>query len=186
MTLGGSFKFLGLDWFEINFAENPGMAFGMQFGGDYGKLILSLIRIFVVLALGYIIYKLVQKKASLLQLHASIFIFAGTLGNLLDSIYFGLIFSSSGSYHRPVPATFLPDKGGYAPVLYGNVVDMLHLPIYEGYWPDWIPFFGGKYLVFFQPVFNIADLAINIGMLIIILFYSRFYQEWQQIKPLSD
>jgi len=183
MALGESFHVFGLDWFRINFTENPGMAFGMEFGFAYGKLILSLFRIVVVVFIGYFIHRLIKQRASFLLLSCISLIFAGALGNILDSIYFGLLFSDSGTYHVPEVATLFPPDGGYAPMLYGKVVDMLYFPLFSGHWPDWVPYFGGKFFLFFQPVFNIADSAISIGVVMAVIFYKRFSHE---IEPPQD
>lgn len=178
MPLGDSFKVLGLDWFRIHFTENKGMAFGIEFGGDYGKLFLSLFRIVVVGFIAYFLNKLIQKKASFLVLTCISLIFAGALGNILDSIFYGVYFSDSGTFHSPRLATFMPSEGGYAGVFYGKVVDMLYFPMIEGFWPKWMPFVGGKYFMFFQPIFNIADSAISLGVFIAIIFYRRFQKEF--------
>jgi signal peptidase II len=177
MALGDSHRVFGWEWFQIHFTENPGMAFGMEFGGDYGKLALSLFRIIVVCFIGYTIHKLAKQKVSYLLLTTASLIFAGAIGNILDSIYFGVLFSDSGSFHLPRVAEFMPPEGGYAPMLYGKVVDMLYFPLVDGHWPDWMPFVGGDYFIFFQPVFNIADTAISIGVFLAIIFYKRFHKE---------
>lgn len=177
MPLGDSFKVLGLEWFQIRFTENRGMAFGMELGGDWGKLVLSVFRILVVSAMGYFIVRLVRKNASFLLLTCIGFIFAGALGNILDSIFYGVLFSDSGTFHSPRIADFMPAEGGYAPVLFGEVVDMLYFPLYEGTWPQWVPFVGGDYLLFFRPIFNIADSAISIGVVLALIFYRRLQAE---------
>ena len=177
MALGESIHFLGLDCFQIHFTENPGMAFGIEFGGVNGKLILSLFRIFVVSFIAYFLYNLIQKKASNLLLACISLIFAGAVGNILDSVFYGVLFSDSGNFHAPRIAEFMPQAGGYAAPLYGKVVDMLYFPLFSGTWPNWMPFVGGNYFQFFQPVFNIADSAISLGVFMAILFYRRFQLE---------
>ena len=160
------------DWFEITFVENPGMAFGMTIPGEYGKLFLSIFRILAVSAIGYYLFDLAKKNKDPLVITAIALVFAGALGNIIDSAFYGLLFSASSSYEI---ARFLPEEGGYAGFLHGKVVDMLHFPIFEGKLPDWFPFWGGEYFEFFRPVFNIADSAITVGVIIILLFQKRFF-----------
>lgn len=161
------------DWFYIHFTENNGMAFGMELAGDYGKLALSLFRLVAVSLIGWYLYKLPSKGASKGLIISGALIFAGALGNILDSAFYGLIFNDS-NYQV---ATFLPQEGGYAPFLFGKVVDMLYFPIYEGFLPEWIPFWGGDYFIFFRPVFNIADTAISCGVASVLLFHRGFFSE---------
>ena len=177
MALGDSFKVFGLDWFHIHFTENPGMAFGLELGGDYGKLILSSFRIVVVCFIAYYLGQLIKRNASYALLTCVSLIFAGAVGNIVDSIFYGVIFSDSGSFHSPEVATFMPAAGGYASVLHGRVVDMLYFPLYEGFLPQWVPWMGGEYFIFFQPIFNIADTSISSGVVLAILFYKRFQAE---------
>lgn len=162
------------DWFIIHFTENPGMAFGFEFGGDWGKLILSLFRIVTV---GFIFYWLNQltKKEDVKTggIVAVALILAGALGNIIDSAFYGLLFSDS---YNDV-ATFLPEGGGYAPFLYGKVVDMFYFPLFKGYLPDWLPFWGGDYFVFFRPVFNLADTAISVGVGLLIVFQKSVFKD---------
>lgn len=186
MALGESFEVLGISWFQIRFTENRGMAFGMELGGDWGKLILSSFRIIVVSFMGYFITRLVKKRVSYWLLACVSLIFAGALGNILDSIFYGILFSDSGTFHIPRVAEFMPEEGGYAPVLFGKVVDMLYFPLFEGFLPEWVPFWGGDYVLFFRPIFNIADSAISIGVVLALLFYRRFQKELDPPKPLNE
>lgn len=181
LGMGEGFSVFG-DWFQIRFTENRGMAFGLELGGDWGKLVLSLFRIIVVSVMAYFITKLIRQKASYLLLGCIALIFSGAVGNILDSIFYGVLFSDSGTFHQPELATFLPKEGGYAPVLFGKVVDMLYFPMYEGFWPEWVPFVGGDYLLFFRPIFNIADSAISIGVFIALIFYRRFQKELESLQ----
>jgi len=171
MFLGQEYKIL--DWFYIHFTENNGMAFGMELGGDWGKLTLSLFRIiFVVFIVVYLI-KLVNKKADQILISSLSLVLAGAIGNIIDGVAYGALFSDS--YHQT--ASFLPETGGYAPLFFGKVVDMFYFPMFKGYLPEWLPYWGGEYAVFFRPVFNIADAAISIGVGIMILFQKRIMKE---------
>jgi signal peptidase II len=171
MFLGQEYKIL--DWFYIHFTENNGMAFGMELGGDWGKLTLSLFRIiFVVFIVVYLI-KLVNKKADQMLISSLSLVLAGAIGNIIDGVAYGALFSDS--YHQT--ASFLPESGGYAPLFFGKVVDMFYFPMFKGYLPEWLPYWGGEYAVFFRPVFNIADAAISIGVGIMILFQKRIMKE---------
>ncbi|HMO39843.1 MAG TPA: lipoprotein signal peptidase [Saprospiraceae bacterium] len=172
MTYGEEFGILGLSWARIHFVENPGMAFGIEFGGGYGKLALSLFRI---LAVGFLIYylrQLIQSHAPMGLLASFALILAGAFGNIIDSAFYGLIFSES-SYHGV--ATMFPEGGGYAGFLYGKVVDMFYFPLYDGTLPEWVPFWGGEEVLFFRPVFNVADSAITAGVLAILIFQRSFF-----------
>ena len=148
MELSEEFSVFG-DWFYIHFTENNGMAFGMEIAGSYGKLILSLFRIVAVSLIGWYLFKLPTKEGATKGLMISgALIFAGALGNIIDSAFYGLIFNDS--YYQT--ASFFPEEGGYAPFLFGKVVDMLYFPLYEGFLPDYLPIWGGQYFVFFRPV----------------------------------
>lgn len=171
---GGGFKMLGLDWARIHFVENEGMAFGITFGGATGKLILSLFRIVMVAFLLYLISTLIKAKEPMGLLISFALIIAGALGNIIDSAVYGIIFSSS-PYHGGLAELF-PAGGGYGSFLHGKVVDMLYFPMVRTHFPSWFPIWGGEPFMFFKPVFNIADSAITIGVVSIILFYRRFFK----------
>jgi signal peptidase II len=165
------------NWFRIHFIENDGMAYGMKFGGDAGKVVLTLFRLAaVVLGFRYMKKLVIQGYSTGLLICGSL-ILAGAAGNLIDSMFYGLIFTSTNYYEV---AKFLPGGGGYGSFLHGNVVDMLYFPIYEGYLPKWVPFKGGDYFIFFRPIFNVADAAISVGVLSILVFQKRFFGKHQE------
>ena len=172
MEYGQEFGILGLSWARIHFVENEGMAFGITLGGNAGKLALSLFRILAVVFLVYIIRSLIKAKESKGLLVCFGLILAGAIGNILDSAFYGMIFSES-SYHGSVAEIF-PEGGGYASFLFGKVVDMLYFPMINTYLPDWVPFWGGERFQFFNPVFNIADAAISTGVISLIIFHRNF------------
>lgn len=161
------------NWFYVYFIENEGMAFGWSLGGTSGKLILSVFRLAAVMLIGYYLVRLVKQKAHPGFITAISFIMAGALGNILDSVFYGLIFTSSTPQHV---ATLFSPEGGYAGWLQGRVVDMLYFPLYEGFIPEWVPVWGGEYIIFFRPIFNIADASITTGVLLILLFQRRFFK----------
>ena len=172
MYLGQEYFIFG-DWFRLHFTENPGMAFGMTLGGEYGKIILSLFRIFAVLFIaGYMRVLMKNKSAPGLIVSLS-FILAGALGNIIDSVLYGLVFSDSINKL----ATFMPEAGGYATLFHGKVVDMLYFPVFQGFIPSWIPIWGDSFQIFFRPVFNIADAAITVGVAMIMVFQKRYFKE---------
>lgn len=174
MYYGEEFAIFGLSWARFRFIENPGMAFGWEFGGGYGKLALSLFRIAAVGFLVYFIRQLIGARAKRGMLVCFALILAGAVGNIIDSAFYGLLFSESG-YHSP--ATMLPPEGGYAGFLYGKVVDMLYFPILQGVFPSWVPVWGNEPYLFFRPVFNFADAAISVGVFAMLLFYRDFFSE---------
>lgn len=169
MSLGQSFNVIG-DWFLIHFTENYGMAFGLQFWGEYGKLALSIFRIVAVILIGFYIASLIKKKMPAGLVLGIALIMAGAIGNIIDSAFYGLIFSESG---YATPATLLPAEGGYASFLHGRVVDMFYFPIINTTWPSWVPWVGGERFIFFRPVFNVADSAITIGVFYLLLFQRK-------------
>lgn len=173
MVLGENHPVFG-NWFLIHFTENEGMAFGMKLGGNFGKLLLSLFRIIAVILLGWWLYRITRKKTSNGLIVCISLIIAGAIGNIIDSAFYGLIFSES-TYMQT--AVLFPPGGGYAGFLHGRVVDMLYFPIIETRYPDWFPVWGGEEFVFFRPVFNIADSSITTGVFILILFQKRFFRK---------
>ena len=163
------------DWFYIYFTENNGMAFGMEI---FGKLFLTSFRIVAVSAIGWFLYKFVQKGLKTGFIVCVSLILAGALGNIIDSLFYGLVFNEST--HAQI-ASFMPAEGGYAPFLYGKVVDMFYFPIIETNWPSWMPFIGGEHFIFFSPIFNFADAAISCGIIALLLFYSKYLNDSYQI-----
>lgn len=160
--LGEEMPIFGLSWAKLRFAENEGMAFGMLLGGEWGKIALTFIRIAAVVLIIYSIKYFRKIGASFyLVLFLSI-ILAGAIGNTIDSIFYGRLFSIS-PFHGGM-ADWLPADGGYAPWFQGRVVDMLYFPLIDTHWPDWVPWIGGRELKFFEPVFNLADLYVIIGI----------------------
>jgi len=164
--LGEEFKVT--DWFIIHFTENNGMAYGIELGGDWGKLVLSLFRVVAISAIGVYLYQISRAADKSLGYIISVaLVFAGAMGNILDSAFYGMMFSES--YYQV--AQFMPEAGGYAPFLHGKVVDMLYFPLLEGHFPEWLPIWGNDHFIFFRPVFNIADSAISVGIGLVVLFY---------------
>lgn len=182
INYGEGFNILGLDWAQIHFIENPGMAFGLSYGGVTGKIILSVFRIVMVAILIYILRALIKNKEPLGLLIAFSLIIAGAMGNIVDSMFYGMIFSKS-VFHGGL-AEFMPAEGGYAPFLQGKVVDMFYFPLIDTTLPDWFPFWGGERFQFFRPVFNLADSAISVGVASIILFHRKFFKnDSKKTKP---
>lgn len=176
MALGQEFRIVG-DYAMIHFTENNGMAFGMEFGGEAGKLALTLFRIAAVCGIGYGVVYLIQKKYHRGLIMNLALIFAGAMGNIIDSTFYGMLFNESTYYE---PAKFLPAEGGYSSLFHGKVVDMFYLPIFQGIYPSWFPFWAGEDFIFFRPVFNIADSAISIGVVLILIYQKRYFKEEQK------
>ena len=162
------------DWFILHFVENNGMAFGFEFAGEYGKVFLSVFRILAVIGIGWYLFKLTKQKDIPFGFVISIaLIFAGAIGNIIDSLFYGIIFEHSMGQVSGI----FPEGDGYASFLHGKVVDMFYFPLINGRYPDWIPFVGGNPLIFFRPVFNIADSSITIGIMTILIFYRKYFNK---------
>lgn len=157
MFLGQEFKIIG-DWFIIHFTENNGMAFGLEFGGEFGKLALSLFRVLAVIGIGYGLHYLIKRKYHRGLILNVALIFAGALGNIIDSVFYGVIYK-------------------YETLFHGRVVDMLYFPIVKGTFPSWFPIWGNESFEFFRPVFNLADAAISVGVIAILIFQKRYFKE---------
>jgi len=160
----------GLPWAKLYFIENEGMAWGWKFGGEWGKAALTLFRLAAVIFGTWYLGKIVKEKYSKGFIVCASLIYAGALGNLIDSMFYGMIFSASD--YVTVASAF-PDKG-YAGFLHGHVVDMLYFPMVKSTYPSWMPFLGGREFEFFSPIFNIADAAISVGVITLLLFQRRF------------
>jgi signal peptidase II len=157
----------------LHFIENNGMAFGMEMGGKPGKVILSLFRIAAIFGIGWFLSSLIKKKAHPGLILSVSAIMAGAIGNIIDSAFYGMIFSESFNQ----AAIIFPPGGGYSSFLHGRVVDMFYFPIINTHWPDWSPIKSGESFVFFRPVFNIADSAITCGVIAIVIFQKRMFQD---------
>ena len=163
MTIGQEFNLIG-DKALIHFTENNGMAFGMEFGGEAGKLALSLFRIVAVIGIGYGLHHLIKHKYHRGLIMSVALIFAGAVGNIIDSVFYGVIYE-------------------YEKIFHGRVVDMFYFPIISGIFPTWVPFWGGEDYVFFRPVFNIADAAISIGVIWILIYQKVYFKEEIKEEP---
>lgn len=178
MTIGESIPVFG-DWFQIYFIENNGMAFGWEFGAEFGKIALGVFRIVAVALFFYLLYYLSKKKIKFGPLFGISLITAGALGNIIDGMFYGMIFSESTFTQV---ATLFPDGGGYAGFMQGKVVDMLYFPLFT--FPEWMPLVGGQ--IFFSPIFNIADSAITIGFLYLLIFQWDFLKNIDNIDILTN
>ncbi|HLO54088.1 MAG TPA: lipoprotein signal peptidase [Saprospiraceae bacterium] len=181
---GDGFDMLGLSWAKIHFIENDGMAFGLSFGGVTGKYILSIFRIIMAAFLLYILKNLLDQNETYGLIISFGLIIAGAVGNIIDCAFYGLIFSES-FFHGGL-ATMFPPEGGYGSFLTGKVVDMLYFPMVDTILPEWIPIWGGERFEFFRPVFNIADSAITVGVVSILLFHRRFFNTNEKTKDVNE
>ena len=173
LTYYGNGPIVDWGWFRLMFVENKGMAWGASLSDflpfiseDTAKLLLSIFRLLAVTGIGIWLSRAVKAEAPKLQLIAVGLIFAGALGNIIDSVFYGVFFSET-TYNQL--ATFLPEEGGYAPLMFGHVVDMFQFPMFTWTWPSWLPIVGGNQFTFFEPVFNIADSAISVGVVLLLL-----------------
>lgn len=160
----------GLGWGRLQFVENKGMAFGLEFGGGAGKVALTVFRILAVIGIGWLLKRAVAHRQGPWMVTCLALVFTGALGNIIDSVFYGVLFSASSPH---TVAEFLPADGGYAPLLHGAVVDMFYFPLWRGHFPEWMPIWGGEDFEFFRPVFNIADAAITIGIVALLLVQQR-------------
>ncbi len=152
------------EWFKLHYLLNPGMAFGIRWNNEFGKLALTIFRIGAMIGIGYYLYRMTIKKAHAGFLLCMSLILGGAVGNVIDSTFYGVLLEN-----QPM--------GSYSPWFHGQVIDMLFFPIFDFYWPEWMPGLGGQYFLFFSPVFNIADSSIFIGVTSILIFQKRFFQE---------
>lgn len=165
MTLHESIRIF--DWFYISFIENNGMAYGMQIGS---KLALSLFRVVAIGLLAYYVWLQVRNKARTGYIVCLSMVLAGAVGNLIDCMFYGMVFNASSPYYT---SYFVPFGSGYAPFLMGKVVDMFYFPLIVTTWPEWVPMWGGQEFIFFSPVFNYADANISVGVVLLLLFYRK-------------
>lgn len=175
-------------WCVIHFTENPGMAFGFEFGGQLGKLTLSIFRVLACIGGIFYIRYMVQKKEESLFIFSVSLILAGAIGNILDSAFYGLLFDRGTTLNENFQE-YMPYDGvaalngkGYAPSMFGCVVDMFYFPMLEGRFPDWVPVWGGEDYMFFRPIFNFADVSISVGVAIIILFQKKFSRTAKKLE----
>ena len=181
--LGEEHNVLG-SWFRLHFVENEGMAWGLKFGGGLGKILLTLFRLIAVILGTFYLRDIIKKKYHPGFIICAALIYAGAFGNLIDSMFFGLIFNSSNPF---TVATLFPAGGGYAPFFHGQVVDMLYFPIIHTIYPSWFPIasWRGQEFEFFSPVFNLADASISVGVIALLIWQKKFFPKKQMEKTTS-
>ena len=172
---GEEHKILG-NWFRLHFVENEGMAWGWKFGGGFGKIALTLFRLVAVIWGSFLLKDFIKKQYHKGFIVCASLIYAGALGNLIDSLFYGLFFENSDMFTQNVAHLVSVGKG-YAGVLHGRVVDMLYFPIISAHYPSWFPFWGGEPFEFFSPVFNIADASISVGVITLLVFQNKFFKK---------
>ncbi|MBS1945188.1 MAG: lipoprotein signal peptidase [Bacteroidetes bacterium] len=172
----------GHTWAYLQFVENRGMAFGLELGGDGGKIALTLFRMAALVGIGWLLHKAVQEKRRTAMVVSLALVFAGALGNIIDSAFYGLIFDASTPFHK---AVLFPPDGGYASFLHGAVVDMFYFPVLHGRFPQWLPLWGGGEYEFFRPVFNVADAAISVGIVLVILLQRKHDRGAEKQEPVT-
>ncbi len=175
----------GHTWAYLQFVENRGMAFGLELGGTAGKMALTIFRILALVGIGWLLHKAVKEKRNRLLEVSLALVFAGALGNIIDSAFYGLIFDASTPFKK---AVLFPPDGGYAPLLHGAVVDMFYFPLVHGRFPQWVPLWGGQEYEFFRPVFNIADAAISVGIVMVVLVQRNHEKrtKGQKVAPAAE
>ncbi len=171
-------------WFKMHFIENEGMAYGWKLGGEWGKMALTLFRLVAVIFGTFYLRYIIQKKYHTGFVICATLIYAGAIGNLIDSLFYGMIFENSDPYAQNIARSVLHNEftGGYAGFLHGKVVDMLYFPVItDAKFPSWFPLWGGEQFEFFRPVFNIADASISFGVITILIFQKRFFNTNEQV-----
>lgn len=176
--IGEEISLIG-NWAKLHFIENEGMAFGMSFGGEFGKLALTLFRIIASVLIFIYLRKIIDKKESELNICSISLIFAGAVGNIIDSIFYGIVFSESTYFSI---AEIFPSNGGYGTLLHGKVVDMFYFPIINTSFPTWMPFIGGEPFTFFNAIFNIADISISVGVGLLVISLLFFQKKEENIE----
>lgn len=179
-VLGEEHKIIG-NWFRLHFVENEGMAWGLKFGGGIGKILLTLFRLIAVIFGTFYLRSIIQKKYHTVFIVCAALIYSGAFGNLIDSMFYGLIFSNSTPFST---AILFPSGGGYASFFHGQVVDMLYFPIIHTHYPNWFPIasWRGEEFEFFSPVFNLADSSISIGVIALLIWQKKFFPDKKHVK----